>query len=89
MMMMRFSSPSVSFCEEIQVWVLSLEPGQAHCAGLFLLYARSAEEPVLLSSSLRRDSLESLTSVRFSALLQSSYYVASIIIAPVCILRCL
>ncbi len=80
MMMMRFSSPNVSFCEEIQVWVLSLKAGQAHCAGLSLLHVRSAEEPVLLSSSLRRDSLESLTSVRFSALLQPSYYAASIIL---------
>ena len=44
---MCFPSPNVSFCEEIQEWVLSLEPGQAHSAGLFLLYARSTKEPFM------------------------------------------
>jgi hypothetical protein len=81
MMMMRFPSQNVSFCEEIQEWVLSLEPGQAQSAGLFLLYARSTKEPfmsafVLASQWFLRD----FDLSAFSAFMQASYYVASIIL---------
>ncbi len=78
---MRFPSPNVSFCEKIQEWVLSLEPGQAHSAGLFLLYARSTKEPIMSAFVLASQwFLREFDLIAFSAFLQASYYVASIIL---------
>ncbi len=89
--MMRFPSPNVSFCEEIQEWVLSLEPGLAHSSGIFLHYARSTKEPIMFAFLLaqqwffREFDLSTFFCIAAVIVLCDQHY----IIALVRILRCL